>query len=386
MSLEHTLLGIVAILATALLVGVAANRLRFPYIVALLVVSLPISLQGSEQAFVESFLLLLLPTLIFEASWNFHTALLRRTWKAVSFMAIAGVLVTTLTVGGGLALMRRMPLLPGLLLGAIIAPTDPIAVIATFKRLAVPQELAVIVEGESLFNDGVGIVLYVALSSAVASGIAIEPFGLAWRVVLVAAGGAAIGAVLGALSYVVASLAADRDLHVLATIVAAYGGYLLADEVHASGIFAAIFAAIVYRWLERRRGGDPQNVEHIDTFWGLAAFLANSVVFLLVGLRIELPRILAHPGIVLTTLGFVVAARLVCVYGALPLLGVKPAAWRHVVALSGIRGGVSIALALALPEATPYRGDIVDAVYGVVAVTILVQGLGLAPVMKRLRL
>ena len=386
MSLDHTLFGVIAILGTALVVGVVAKRLRFPYIVALLVVSLPISLQGSEQAFVESFLLLLLPTLVFEASWNFHAALLRRTWKPVTFMAIGGVLVTTLIVGGGLALIGRMPLLAGLLLGAIVAPTDPIAVIATFKRLAVPQELAVIVEGESLFNDGVGIVLYLALTGAVVSGVALEPWGLASSVLLVAAGGAAIGAVFGAVCYFVASLAADRDLHVLSTIVAAYGGYLVADKVHASGIFAAILAAIVYRGIQRRRGGDPQTVEHIDTFWGLAAFLANSVVFLLVGLRIELPRILAHPGIVLTTLAFVVAARLLCVYGALPLLGVKQAAWRHVVALSGIRGGVSIALALALPQATPHRGDIVDAVYGVVAVTILVQGLALAPVMRRLRL
>jgi monovalent cation:H+ antiporter, CPA1 family len=118
----------------------------------------------------------------------------------------------------------------------------------------------------------------------------------------------------------------------------------------------------------------------------LAAFLANSVVFLIVGLRIELPRIVTHPAIVLMTLGFVILTRLVCVYGVLPFLGVRKVAWRHVVALSGIRGGVSIALALALPRGTPYRGDIIDAVYGVVAVTILVQGLSLGPVMQRLRL
>jgi CPA1 family monovalent cation:H+ antiporter len=386
MALERALLDVVAIFGVALVVGVIAYRLRFPYIVALLVVSLPISLQGQEHVFVESFLLLLLPTLIFEASWNFHTAMLRRTWLPVSFMAIGGVLITALAVGGGLALIGRMPFLPALLLGAIVAPTDPIAVIATFKRLSVPQELAVVVEGESLFNDGVGIVLYLALTGAVASGIAPEPAAVAMSVVVVALGGAAIGAAVGALSFFVAHVAADRDLHVLSTLVAAYGGYLLAEKVHASGIFAAIFAALVYRWLEQRRGGDAQNVEHIDTFWGLAAFLANSVVFLLVGLRIELPRILTHPGMVLGTLAFVVVARLACVYGVLPLLGVKKAAWRHVVALSGIRGGVSIALALALPEATPYRSDIVDAVYGVVAVTILVQGLALGPVMQRLRL
>jgi CPA1 family monovalent cation:H+ antiporter len=188
---------LVGIFAAALLVGVVAERLRFPYIVALLAVSLPISLQASEQSeqfFVESFLLLLLPVLIFEASWNFHVAVLRRVWAPVTFMSVGGVVVTMLGIGGGLALIGRMPLLPGLLLGAIVAPTDPIAVIATFKRLNVPQDLSVLVEGESLFNDRVGIVLYLALTTAVVSGVAPEPSALALRAPLVAVGGAAIGA------------------------------------------------------------------------------------------------------------------------------------------------------------------------------------------------
>jgi CPA1 family monovalent cation:H+ antiporter len=147
-----------------------------------------------------------------------------------------------------------------------------------------------------------------------------------------------------------------------------------------------LLAGITYRVLERTRGEDTQTAEHVDTFWSTAAFLANTVVFLFVGFRIELPRIVAHPQLVLLTFGLVIVARLVIVYGFLPFLGVTNMAWRHVIALSGIRGGISIALALSLPHETPYREDILDAVYGVVGGTILIQGLALGPIMQRLRL
>jgi CPA1 family monovalent cation:H+ antiporter len=301
-------------------------------------------------------------------------------------MAVVGVLITMFAIGGGLAYFHVIPFLPGLLLGAIIAPTDPIAVIATFKRLAVPQQLAVTVEGESLFNDGLGIVLYTALAAAVVSGVAPAPLALAGNVVVVALGGAAIGTVFAVVCFFIASLAKERDLHVVATIVAAYGGYLGAEHFHLSGIFAAVLAGIAYRTLERVRNEPADYTEHVNTFWSTAAFLANSFVFVLVGLRIELPRLFAHPVIDLSVLGLVFGARLVCVYGVLPFLGIKKMAWRHVIALSGIRGGVSIALALALPAATPFREAIVDAVYGIVAATILVQGVALGPIMQRLKL
>jgi CPA1 family monovalent cation:H+ antiporter len=386
MAIHDSILYIVAILGAALVVGIIAERLNLPYIVALLVASLPLSFQGTDEAFVESFLLLLLPTLIFEAAWNFHAGELRSAWPAVAFMAVPGVVLTVVLVGAGLAMAGFMPFLPGLLLGAIVAPTDPIAVIATFKRLAVPLRLAVTVEGESLFNDGVGVVLYAALALAVVSGTAPDPVALSIKVVFVALGGAAIGAVLAAACFFLVRLATDRDLHIVSTIVAAFGGYLLAEQVHLSGIFAALLAGITYRTLERRLGADHQTAEHVNTFWSTAAFLANTIVFLFVGLRIEVPRVLAHPQLELLTFGLVILARVGIVYGVLPFVGVARLAWRHVIALSGIRGGISIALALSLPLTTPYRQEILDAVYGVVGGTILIQGLALGPIMQRLRL
>ncbi len=385
MDVEHGVLTAVAILSLALVVGVAAERLRIPYIVALLVVSLPLAPFGSEEDFVHSFLVLLLPALVFEAAWNFHTRGLRTAWPAVLFLAAPGVVITVLLVAGGLALSGELPFVPGLLLGAIVAPTDPIAVIAAFKALNVPQRLAVTVEGESLFNDGVGVVMYGALALAVANGTHVDPLQLTGNVIVVSLGGALAGAIVAAVAFAVARFAIELDLPVVATVISAYGAYLAAEHVHVSGIFAALVAGITYRLLEDRFGRRDV-VTQVDSFWGIASFFANTAVFLFVGARIEVGRILHSPGMVLTTIGLVLVARAVVVYGALPFLGIKQRSWQHTVMISGIRGGVSIALVLALPIDTPYRDTIIDAVYGVVAATILVQGTALGPVLKRLTL
>jgi monovalent cation:H+ antiporter, CPA1 family len=378
-------LSVIAILGVALVVGVLAERLRIPYIVALLVITLPIPPLQSDENFAAAFLVVLLPTLIFEAAWNLNIAELLRTWRAVAFMAVPGVLVTVAVVGGGLALTGLMPLLPALLLGAIVAPTDPIAVIATFRRLHVPDELAVTVEGESLFNDGVAVVWYAALAVAAGNGSTIAPLTLMGNVVAVALGGAAIGIAVAAVAYFVVRWTVDGDLHVIGSLLVAYGAYLAAESLHESGIFAALCGGIAYRWFERRHKDDAI-VQHVETFWSIAAFFANTVVFLIVGARIELGHIAAHPLLILETLVFVIVSRVAIVYGALPFLGVPRRAWQHVIALSGIRGGISIALALSLPHTVPFRGDIVDAVYGVVAITILTQGVMLGPIMRRLPL
>ncbi len=385
MDVHAGVLTAIAILGVALVVGVAAERLRIPYIVALLVVTLPLPPLQSDEHFAEAFLVVLLPTLVFDAAWNLNVAELLIAWRAIAWMAVPGVLITIAAVGGGLALLGILPLVPALLLGAIVAPTDPIAVIATFKRLQVPGELAVTVEGESLFNDGVAVVMYAALAIALEHGTPIAPLTLAWNVVAVSVGGGAIGIAVAGIAYLIVRWTLDRDLHVIGSLLVAYGAYMGAEQLHVSGIFAALCGGIAYRWFEHRTNDDAI-VEHVHTFWTIAAFFANTIVFMLVGARIEIGRVLAHPAIVLGTFVLVLVSRLAVVYGVLPFLGVPQRAWQHVIALSGIRGGISLALALSLPAALPFRDDIVDAVYGVVAVTILVQGLALAPIMRRLQL
>jgi CPA1 family monovalent cation:H+ antiporter len=387
MTLHVGVTSVVWLLAAALVIGIVAERLRIPYSVALVLGSVAVSLPGLHQQFAPSLLFVFLPALIFEAAWNLDSVALRRQWLPIALLAFPGVLVTVAVVAAGLVLSGLMPLLPALLLGTILAATDPIAVIPIFRRLSVPDDLATIVEGESLFNDGTAIVLYGALVAASLSGIATpQVWPVALGVVVVSLGGAAIGFVVAGLVALVLRGNRDLSLDLVGTVVAAYGGYLAADALHASGIFAALVAGIALRTFARSRE-NPEGAAAVDSFWSAIAFFATSILFLLMGLAISLPRILHEPVLVLATLGLIVVARLVLAYLGLPLAGIgrKNLAWQHVVALAGMRGALPVALALALPDPIPYRAEIIDVVYGVVLITLVAQGLTIGPLAARLR-
>jgi CPA1 family monovalent cation:H+ antiporter len=376
---------IVGLLAAALIVSAIAERIGVPYVVALLLVATPIDLE-THESFAPALLFIFLPALIFEAAWSINATALKRRWLLVTILAVPGVLVTAGLVGAGLALTRQMPFLPALLLGAILAATDPIAVIAVFRRLRVPTDLAAIVEGESLFNDGAAIVLYGVVIDLL-TGIhgAPTPLSVSLSAVSIPVGGAAIGF---AAAFVVALILRGNtsvSLQVVGTIVAAFGSYLIADRLHLSGIFAAVVVGIAMRAFPRF----PTTEATIDVngFWGVMAFLANALVFVLMGFRIQFSRIIHEPLLVLLTLALVTLARLVLAYIALPLAGARLAAgWRSVIALSGMRGALSVALVISLPADIPYRAQLVDTVFGVVFITLVAQGLAIGPVITRLRL
>jgi CPA1 family monovalent cation:H+ antiporter len=386
-SLEFDIEVVVAMLGVALLAGIIAQRTGLPYIVLLVAASLSLQLPNiiGEQ-FTPLLLLVFLPALIFEAAWNIDAAALRRYWLQITVLALPGVVLTALLVAGGLSLLGLLPLLPALLLGAILAATDPIAVIAIFRRLSVPSDLQTIVEGESLFNDGVAVVLTGLFTAAVATGA--QGFDLpaaGLSLVKVTAGGAALGLVAAGLLLLLLRTVPDAMLLIVGTVVATYGAYLAADKIHFSGIFAVLAVGVALRAFK----GFPAKAaaEEVDRFWSALAFIANSLVFLAMGLGVEFERILKHPQFVLATLGLLIVARLILAYGALPLTGLRAGkeSWLHVIALSGIRGALSVALALGLPHGLPYRADIIDAVYGVVVVTLVGQGLALPLVLRRLR-
>jgi len=381
---------LVALLIAALVVGIVAERTKVPYTVALLLASLPLYFAHVSISFGPWLLLVFLPALIFEAAWNLDRAALARTWPAIAMLAVPGVVFTAAVVGCGLFALGEMPLAPALLLGIILSATDPIAVIATFRRLAVPTDLTTIVEGESLFNDGAAVVLYgVALSTlGIAGAGGAHPSAAAEGALALggALGGLAIGTLVAFLVSQAMRLVAESMLQITASIVVAYGAYLLAETLHCSGIFAAIAAGIALRGFGNARAPDIDS--DVARFWEVAAFIANSLVFLLMGLRIELPRIVHEPVLVASTLGLLLLSRLGLAYVGLPLVRVagERLAWRHVVAASGLRGALSLALAVSLPADVPLRPQIVDAVFGAVCITLIAQGLAIGPLVARLRL
>jgi CPA1 family monovalent cation:H+ antiporter len=283
--------------------------------------------------------------------------------------------------------MGILPLPQGLLLGSIVAATDPIAVIAVFQRLHVPRDLVTLVEGESLFNDGTAVVLYATLVASFASHAGITFGGMTSQALVVTFGGAAIGFVGALLAALILRGVDNPMLHIVASIVAAYGTYLAADHYHVSGIFAVLATGVSLRAFEHFPHGE-ESTREVDRFWSVLAFLANSFVFLLLGLRIDPARMFHEPKLILAVLACVVGTRLALSYGLLrfALPSARRTARQHIIAIAGMRGALSLALALMLPESMPHRAEIIDAVFAVVTVTLVAQGLAIAPIVRRLAL
>ena len=326
-------------------------------------------------------LYIFLPPLLFEASWNLSFRAIRRQWPAIATLAGPGVLLTALIVAGALSVVH-VSFAPAFLLGAILSATDPIAVIAVFRRLRVPRTLATIVECESLFNDAVAVALYRIVLGTLVGG-ALGTLGTA-RIVLQTAAGAVAGIAVGiALAYVVARALRRTNVaavQIVATAVVAYGGYFIADAFALSGIFATIAGGIALRYYERR-WISLSIADDVNHFWDLAALVANALVFFMVGAALQVGSVAREPAFIVTTLIAIALARVVVAGLLLP--GGYPRAWLDVVRVAGIRGALSLALALALPAGIPYRQAIVDATFAVVLATLLAGALSVTRVVRR---
>lgn len=368
---------VVGLLAVAVFVAIAAERLRLPAEVALVAFGAAVAAVhpvAAPFAFGDTLLFVFLPPLIFEAAWSIDPAVLRRSAARIAVLALPGTLFVALAIAALVALTGQLPFAAALVLGAIVSPTDPVAVIAIFRRLPVPAALQTLVEGESIANDGVAIVLF-GIAVAFATGSTFAPGPAFLGGLLAVAGGIAVGTASGALVAYAIGRTAERATELAATVVLAFGAYLCADALGWSGVFATAAAGITLR---ARRAFERDESE-VDAFWAAVAFVANAFVFLATGLQLEIARILRDPVVVATAVGAVVATRI-----ALAAAVVRPFAWTATVVLAGMRGGLSLALALALPATLPGRGFVIDAVYGVVLFTLVVQGLTLEPVLRRL--
>jgi monovalent cation:H+ antiporter, CPA1 family len=225
---------VAVLLAAALIIGIIAERIRIPYSVALLIAATPLEVKGLQAHFVSSLLFIFLPALIFEAAWSVDVRLVWKNWPSVLLMAVPGVGLTALLVGLGLSLVHQLPLLQALLLGAILAATDPVAVIPILKRLNVPHELATILEGESLLNDGLAIVLYSSLIAILSLGQRTTALEFTGKALLVSCGGLLIGFVTAGIVAFVLRATKDMRLYFIASIVTVYISYLGAEKVHLS--------------------------------------------------------------------------------------------------------------------------------------------------------
>jgi Na+:H+ antiporter len=381
-------------------VAVIARRTRVPYTVGLVVAGLAlgtIRLVDPPHLTHEFLFALALPGLLFEAAFNLHAHELWRNRTTLALLALPGVVVATAltavllpdalgSIGGGATLAAG----EALVFAALISATDPIAVLALFRQLGAPRRLTLLVEAESLLNDATAIALFVA-AVAVATGTgAGSAATLVQGFVGSLVGGAIIGiAIGGAVTFAITKLD-DPMVEITLTMVAGYGSFAEAQHMGASGVLATVAAGLLCGSSVARRGMSPATRVAVDAFWEYVAFALNSVVFLLIGFEVQSADLLEAWRPIVAAFLAVVLARAVAV--GMVAVAVRPTKerlpwrWASVLTWGGLRGALSMVLALELPSSLPHRALLIAMTYGVVVVSILGQGLSVPPLLRYMRI
>ncbi len=380
----------------ACLVSLAAYFSKLSYTIFLVVVGLMLSIfkPFDIQLSKELILFVFLPPLLFEGTLHMKLEYLRRYAWPIGILAVAGTLVSA-----GLIALAAQTLLgfswqSALLLGVILSPTDPVSVLSLFKQHGAPKGLQMILEGESVFNDGVGIVLYVILLE-VLGGTQVTPIGGALEFLKIVLGGAAVGLVVGYLAHFTIGKINDHLTEILISLVCAYGSFVLAETFHFSGVISTVLAGLVIGNVGLKHAMSHATRASLLLTWEVLAFMSNSAVFLLIGLSVNVANELGHLDLIGAAIAFMLLSRIAVIYGLLPISNVLqklndkvPLAWMHAAYWGGLRGAIPIALVLGLE--TQYQAvqntTLSTIVFGVTVFSIVVQGITMQPLMVRLGL
>ncbi|MCL1470071.1 cation:proton antiporter [Argonema antarcticum] len=384
-----TILIILLLVATA--VALLSRRFRIPYVTGLVLAGLAITELLPRRIGLDSSLILnlFLPILLFESAINTDISRLRSTIKPIVLLAGPGVAIAS----GITALLLKLGLglawIPALLTGTILAITDTVSVIAVFKEVSVPPRLSTIVEGESLFNDGVALVLFSLILKVHSTGSVTFLEGIQDLFVVIV-GGTLVGLALGYLSTGLFVRSDDPLSSILLTVAIALGAYQAGEFLGVSGVVAVVVAGLMVGNLGISRSVSASSRITLFSFWDYAGFGVNTFIFLLIGLEIDLLTFWKTlPAVLLAILAYQVG-RFLCVY---PLLATVrlfdrpiPFRWQHVLFLGNIKGSLSMALAFSLPATIPGREELIALVFGSVLLSLVGQGLSLPWLVQRLKL
>jgi monovalent cation:H+ antiporter, CPA1 family len=387
---------IILLLLVAAIVALVARRLRLPYTVALVVAGLLLGVSPliHPPALTKELLFaVFLPGLLFEAAFHLDAEEFWRNRWTIFSLALPAVALATLFTAGLVVLMLRLAGItlawgPAFVFATLIAATDPIAVVALVRTLGAPIRLGVLIEGESLLNDGTAAVSF-TVATAYVLGSQPNTAALPVEFFYAIGSGVCIGGTAGLVTRRLLSWLDDAMVMITITTTAAYGSFLVADTLGASGVIAAVTAGLLSGTRASQGAISPPARAALQSFWQYIAFALNSLVFLLIGFQARVPQLFLAWRSILIAYGVVIVGRVIVTYfmtAIMPKRERLPRGWTAVLAWSGLRGSLSMVLALSLSAAMPQREMIVDMTVGVVVLSILVQGMTVSPLLRWLGL
>lgn len=389
-------LGLILVMLAAGITAIA-KKLKQPYPIALVIVGTIIGLinipaleplkefitEGEIFNFV--IITLFLPALLGEAALKLPFSHLKQNKGPILVLAFGATLLSFLIVGFSTIWLLDFSIPTAFVFAALMSATDPVSVISIFKSVGVNKRLAIVIEGESLFNDGLAVVLFKIsafyLITYLDLGVVGAGYGL-WEFIRVISLGLIIGGALGYGFSKLTSYFDDYPLEIIFSIILFYGSFILAEEIHASGVIAVVVAALIFGNYGAKIGMSPTTKLNINNFWEVTALLANSIVFLMVGLEITRINLTNKWGYIFLAILIVLIARSIAVYGSLLLTKNFPTSWKHVINWGGLKGSLSIALVLSLPRDFPGREDILIIAFSVVLFSLVIQGLSIKPLLS----
>ena len=392
-NLKQFLLVLAVSLTVATLPQILGWLSKIPYTLLLVIVGLGLAFIDVRLVTLSPKLILLifLPPLLFEAAWNLEWSKLKRDLVPIALYAVLGVVISVAGVAFALNQIAGVSLAIALLVGASISATDPVSVIALFRELGVEKRLALLVEGESLFNDGIAIV---AFSFLVGFSLGTDDVGIPILIARFLAF-VGIGVVVGSLiGFGVSYLTQPFDLPLVEqslTLVSAYGTYIIVEELGGSGVIGVVTMGLIFGNFGSQIGMQPSTRLAVTQFWNFLAFFVNSIMFLLIGDQIRFADLGTNLGVIGITVVAMFVTRAIAIFGLGWLsnwLGNSEISLpdQTVIWWGGLRGSVSIALALSVPHVLPDRPEIIAIVFGVVLFTLLVQGLTTKALLEKLGL
>jgi monovalent cation:H+ antiporter, CPA1 family len=377
------------LLLIAAVVGMLTRRLRLPYTVGLTLAGIGVALAHISlhvELTRELIFTALLPPLIFEAALQMHWRELRADAGVIAVLATVGIVLAAALVALGLRYIAGWPWAAAIPLGVLISATDPVSVIATFKEAGVKGRLRLLVESESLLNDGTTAALY-TVALAATTGAAVGGGDVALSFLVTVVGALVCGALVGAAVMLLAGRTDDHLVEITLSTIAAYGSFLLAQHFGFSGVLATLTTGLLMGNVTALGSFSERGRESVASFWEYAGFVANSLIFLLIGMRLVAQHVTEVIAVACLTIALSLLGRALAVYGCCGLFARTKQrvslAHQHLLVWGGLRGALALALALGLPDNMPERDAAISVTFAVVAFSILVQGLTMTPLLRR---